>query len=257
MHISTFFKFARPAYLFNCKTGFCTVCGHHSLFVLNDTLAMIRNHAICVRCGSVSRHRHVAKCIVDYFSRRGIRRLGDFEAHPELRVFNSVSFGPIVKAMGSHPGIVCSEYLDGVKSGDRKNGILCEDFENLSFGDASFDLVISEDVFEHLKDFRRGFAEVYRVLKKGGAHIFCVPFHFGTLTQPLYEFRNGSAIPLGPIEYHGDSVRGRIPTYTRFGCDLVEILSGMGYEATLSLASYEDEVNYGTFNCCTITAKKP
>ena len=180
-----------------------------------------------------------------------------FEAHPELRVFNSVSFGLIVKAMGSHPGIVCSEYLDGVKSGDRKNGILCEDFENLSFGDASFDLVISEDVFEHLKDFRRGFAEVYRALKKGGAHIFCVPFHFGTLTQPLYEFRNGSAIPLGPIEYHGDSVRAGFQPIRASAATWLKSFRGMGYEATFSLASYEDEVNYGTFNCCTITAKKP
>ncbi len=233
------------------------MCGHQSLFVLNDTPAMIRNHAICVRCGSVSRHRHVAKCILDYLSGRGISALREIGRHPDIRVFNSVSFGPIVKAMGAYSTIQTAEYFDDVKPGDYKGGILCEDFENLTFLDSSLDLVISEDVFEHIKDYRKGFTEVFRVLKRGGAHIFCVPYYYGEKTQSLFSFQNGSAVALSPIEYHGDSVRGRIPTYTHFGYDLIDILTGIGFETTLAVAQYEDTQKYGVFNCSTFTAKKP
>jgi hypothetical protein len=256
MRLSTFLTFARPKYLWKNRFGFCTVCGHASIFLLSDAPELIRNHAICVRCGSVSRHRHVAKCILDYFSPLEITRLRDFGARPQLRVFDSISFGPIVKRLGRHDNIVCSEFFDGVKPGEYKGAILCEDFENLSFADESFDLVISEDVFEHLKDYPKGFREVYRVLRKGGAHIFCVPLYMGKKTQSLFTRKNGELVPVGEIEYHGDSVRGRIPAYTHFGDDVIDELNSMGYDAKLIVASREDERKYGTFNCSTIVARK-
>jgi SAM-dependent methyltransferase len=249
MKLSTFFQFARPRYLFHNRRGFCTVCGHHSIFVLNDTLAMIRNHAICVRCGSVARNRHVAKCILEYFKGKGVTRLSDFGKHPEIRVFNSFAFGSINKMMGKCSNIICSEYFSDVKPGEYRDDILCEDFENLSFENSIFDLVISEDVFEHLKDFRKGFKEVYRVLKKGGAHIFCIPYCFGKKTKALFEYKEGKEVPLAPIEYHGDPVRGQIPTYTHFGHDLIDELEEMGYDIVLDIAGYEDEIRFGTYNC--------
>jgi SAM-dependent methyltransferase len=256
MKLSTFLKFARFKYLFNNHRGFCPVCGRHSLFILTDTLAMIRNHAICVQCGSVARNRHMALCILDCFREKGIARLSDFGKHPELRVFNSFAFGSINKIMGTHPNILCSEFFTDVRPGEHKDGVLCEDFENLSFEDSTFDLVISEDVFEHLKDYKKGFREVHRVLKKGGVHVFCVPYYFGQNTKALFDFRNGRETPLVPVEYHGDPIQGRIPAYTRFGNDLIGELEGMGYDAALRLSPYEEELKFGTFNCCTFITKK-
>jgi SAM-dependent methyltransferase len=256
MRLSTFLKFAHPKYLVRHRRGFCTVCGRRSIFLLTEAAELIRNHAVCVRCGSVSRHRHVAKCILEFFAGRGITKLSDLGMRPELKVFDSISFGPIVRQLGKHENVVCSEYFDGVKPGSYKDGILCEDFENLSFTDETFDLVISEDVFEHLQDYRKGFGEVLRVLKKGGAHIFCVPLYLGEKTRSLFEYRDGKAIPIGPVEYHGDSVRGKIPTHTHFGDDVIDELDGLGYKARLVVANREDEMKYGTFNCSTIIAEK-
>jgi SAM-dependent methyltransferase len=256
MKLSTFIKFANPKYLFRNRWGHCTVCGHTSLFLLTDTLEKIRNHAVCVRCGSVSRHRHVAKCIVEYFRDRGITGLDDFGSHPEITVFNSISSGPIVAKMGNHDNIICSEYFDDVLSGDHKNGVLCENFENLSFGNDSFDLVISEDVFEHLKDYKKGFREVYRVLRPGGVHIFSIPFYFDRKTENLFLFENGNETPVGPVEYHGDPLRGHIPAYTRFGHDLFDTLAGFGYGVRLDIAPYEDELHNATFNCFTFLTTK-
>jgi len=256
MKLSTFFAFAKPQYLWRNRRGFCHVCGHQTLFLLNAPLDLIRNHALCVRCGSVSRHRHLARCVLEHFKNRGIGTLRDFGHHPEIQVFNSVSFGCIVKQMGQHPNIICSEHFDGVAPGDYKNGVLCEDFEKLSFEDDCFDLVLSEDVFEHLKDFRKGFEETFRILKRNGVHIFSIPFYFSRKTEPLFEFRDGKEIPLGPVEYHGDPIRGKLPAYNHFGYDLFDLLEKIGFETRLHISQYEDELKYGTFNCFTFISQR-
>jgi SAM-dependent methyltransferase len=257
MKLSTFFAFAKPRYLFRNRRGFCTVCGHTSVFLLTDTIDLIRNHALCIRCGSVSRHRHVAKCVIDQFRDRGIAKLEDFGSHPEISVYNSVSSGPIVERMGRHANIICSEYFDDVPPGGLKDGVRCENFEALSFDNNRLDLVISEDVFEHLKDYRRGFREVYRVLRTGGAHVFSIPFYHDRKTEDLMEFRDGKEIPRGPVEFHGDPIRGRIPAYTRFGHDLFDVLEQAGFAVRLDIARYCDEVRYGAFDCLTfVTIKK-
>jgi len=256
MKIATFLKFFRPKYLIRNRFGFCPVCGHRSLFLLTDTIDKIRNHAICVRCGSVSRHRHVALTILKKFKYKNIRKLSDFGKRIDLAVFNSISFGPIVKAMGRHPHIVCSEYFDSVKSGDFKGGVLCENFEDLSFENETFDLVISEDVFEHLKDYKKGFLEVLRVLKKGGIHVFSIPFYFGKRTKNLFEIKNGIETPLGEIEYHGDPVRGMITTYTHFGEDVKEFLNDIGFDVEVDIANASNQRRFGTYDCFTFVTTK-
>lgn len=47
--------------------------------------------------------------------------------------------------------------------------------EKIPFGDESFDIVISDNVLEHLRDPARVFAEVNRVLKPGGRFLFKTP----------------------------------------------------------------------------------
>ena len=53
--------------------------------------------------------------------------------------------------------------------------MICQDVTNLTFDKDSFDLVISSDVMEHVHDSWKGFEEVVRVLKPGGAYIFTIP----------------------------------------------------------------------------------
>ena len=42
--------------------------------------------------------------------------------------------------------------------------------EKQTFADASFDLVITSDVFEHVLDPSRGFSEIARTLRPSGVH---------------------------------------------------------------------------------------
>lgn len=60
----------------------------------------------------------------------------------------------------------CSEYFDGVISGEMNNGVQCQDLQNLTLPSDTFDLMTSTEVFEHVPDDAKGYKEVYRCLKK-------------------------------------------------------------------------------------------
>ncbi len=52
-----------------------------------------------------------------------------------------------------------------------------ENIEALSFADQSFDIILSNDVLEHVNLPERAVAEIYRILKPGGEFFMTVPFH--------------------------------------------------------------------------------
>ena len=84
-----------------------------------------------------------------------------------------------------------------------------QDLMDLSFDDASIDLVISSDVFEHIPDPYCAHREIYRVLKQGGAHIFTVPFYqteFVDEDRTVTDIRGNTVFIKEPI-YHGDPIR--------------------------------------------------
>ncbi len=257
MKFNTFLKFARPRYLWKHRSGFCALCRKRTWFLLSLPLESIRNDAICVRCGCVARHRHMAICILEAFAGQGISDLAAFGSHPGISVFNTASMGPIVKRMGQHPNIICTEYFDDVAPGQFKDGRMCQNLERLSFPDDCFDLILSEDVFEHLQDYRKGFLEVYRVLKPGGVHVFSVPFYHRSKSEDLFERKDGVLHPKGPIEYHGDPIRGLIPTYTYFGFDLAAYLGQVGYLVDIRVSKAADDIRFGTFDCLTFVTRKP
>jgi SAM-dependent methyltransferase len=256
MKLSTITRLLNPGALLRNRSGTCAVCGKVTLFIVTGSPETIRNHAVCLRCGSTSRNRHVALWIRNEFQAKGIGNLGDFRAHPELIVHNTSVGGFLFKALGTAPNITHSEYYDGVERGAYKNGVLNQDLQALTFSDCSIDLMISEDVFEHVPDFRKGFAEVHRVLKPGGKHIFTIPHYNDRLTRDLFRMENGKPVLFEPIEYHGDPIRGQIPCFTHFGHDTLGILEDLGFEARLEWSRYADNIRYGTFDCYTFITKK-
>jgi SAM-dependent methyltransferase len=216
----------------------------------------MRNDGLCIWCGSASRTRHVVKNILHAFRGRGILKLSDFSKSDDIFVYNTSSQSPIARKMGASKNIVVSEYFDDCKPGEFKNGILCQDLEQLTFRDEQFDLVISEDVFEHVKEWRKGFLEVHRVLKKNGAHVFSIPFYFDRKTEELFTLDNGAYQLREPIEYHGDPIRGTIPCFVHFGYDLFDFLRSIGFETTIDISQYADDIDFATYNSYTFLTKK-
>lgn len=134
---------------------------------------------------------------------------------------------------------------------------MCQDLENLSFESGSIDLVITEDVFEHVKLVEKGFSEVYRVLKGNGYHIFSVPFFFDNPTRHLFRKEGDTYIPIKlPIEYHGDAIRGTIPTYHHLGYDTFDLLRGLGFETDVHISQYHESRKYANYNSYTFISRK-
>ena len=84
-------------------------------------------------------------------------------------------------------------------------GFRCEDLERLTFPDGQFDVVITQEVFEHVFDYRRAFGEVMRTLRSGGAHVFTTPkYKHLRKSQDRAVRRNGEVVHLAEPEYHGN-----------------------------------------------------
>lgn len=69
---------------------------------------------------------------------------------------------------------------------------------SLPLADASFDVVLSFDVFEHISESDGHLEEILRVLKPGGSYLFATPNKF--LNAPFEMFRNKSLT--AHKEYH-------------------------------------------------------
>jgi SAM-dependent methyltransferase len=118
--------------------------------------------------------------------------------------------------------------------------ISCQDLQALTFSNDSFDLVITEDVLEHVKDYKRAVAEIRRVLKLGGKHIFTVPFLRDQETLIRVDGKGEQEVHLEPPEYHLDS-EGESLTYRTFGTDLLDTLSSSGFETEIDHSCYSDQ----------------
>ncbi len=131
--------------------------------------------------------------------------------------------------------LTTSEYFDNVLPGEYQNNIQCQDIQNLTYPDATFDVCICSEVFEHVQDDMRGLQEIYRVLKSGGFFVFTVPLYDSDTTTERISFDAGHIVHLMPAEYHGDNIRGEILCLRNYGSDILDRLksSGFGYTKIL------------------------
>lgn len=116
------------------------------------------------------------------------------------------------------------------------NGVRNENLRALSFGDATFDVVLSSDVLEHLSDPYRAHREILQVLKPGGRHIFTVPY---CETMPRDNVRasliDGKIVHHAEALYHEDPVRltEGILVWTIFGLEMLVRLDEIGFRTEL------------------------
>lgn len=68
---------------------------------------------------------------------------------------------------------------NNLKMNQLHNCLVNADMEGLPFTDEYFDLIISQDVFEHLKNPYKVFGEFSRILKPGGHIVFLTPNIYG------------------------------------------------------------------------------
>jgi SAM-dependent methyltransferase len=113
---------------------------------------------------------------------------------------------------------------------NNNTSILCAAGEALPFPEASFDLILSHEVLEHVEDDRQSVQEMVRALKPGGRMVVFVPncgYPFethGIYWQGVYRFGN---IPL--VNYLPRRIRSQLAPHVRVytSRDLLELFHGL------------------------------
>lgn len=217
--------------------GICEVCNQPTDFLTDHQCGMRIEHGlpwpnwrerqVCPACGLASRQRMAFGFMQEVVTRSA--KASDFT------VYMMEMVTPIFeRAHISFPDIrlIGSEYLGpGFQGGSIVRGIRHEDVQCLSLADDSADLVVSNDVMEHVPDPRKGFGEIHRVLRPEGILFLTIPFHSGNeRTVVRAEMRNGKIYHRLPEVYHGNPVsdKGSL-VFSDFGWDVLSWLRETGF----------------------------
>jgi SAM-dependent methyltransferase len=213
--------------------GICQVCSGPSDFMVTmDWGGSIadglyhpnwREQLACTSCGLNNRLRLIGALLLDWLSNA-----------PQASVYLMEQVTPIYRLLKTNfPSmeIIGSEYLGEYLSGTDVDGLRHENVEALSFANDSLDLIVSNEVFEHVVNPLKGFAECLRVLKPGGIMLATFPFHCSEDVSVTRAFPSSTGLvhKLPPV-YHGNPVSesGSL-VFTDFGWDLFEDLRRIGF----------------------------
>lgn len=185
-----------------------------------------RERLVCGHCGMNNRQRLVAKLVQ--------QAAKDFTA---ARIYLMEQVTPIFQWVKRLPGtdVHGSEYLGyEYRGGEVVRGLRHEDVMNLSYGDACFDIVVSNDVLEHIPDPVAAFRECFRVLRPGGMVLATFPFQANSEATLVRAKLVGKKLEhLQPPQYHGNPVSadGSL-VFQDFGWDLLAVASQAGFSDT-------------------------
>ena len=225
-------------------TGCCSVCGRFSVFSgsLRPGLHP-RDQFACRVCGTTLRYRDQATAIVQHFLATGatwvedlvqrILRRGGPNRGGGVAILEFGLRGPFVSRFRALPGYRQAYFFDDVPLGDEKGGVYCEDITRTTFADETFDLIVTSDVMEHVADWRKAVAEVARLLRPGGAHIFTVPLMWPIPRTSVAraEVVAGEVRHHVEASYHVSGTGSKALVFTDFGEDILDCHQAAGLDA--------------------------
>lgn len=195
--------------------GYCVCCDQEVIFSSeNDWL---RDYYKCSHCSSIPRERALMYCMDMYY--------------PQWRELNILESSPIQRGASLKIGNECrnyisTHYIPDKERGGMVNGFRNEDLELMTFQDEAFDLVVTQDVMEHILNPVAAFSEIGRILKNGGAHIFTVPLvNKEKATAICAERKDGRVILYNEPEYHSNPLDNNGSLVTRrWGYDICHFI---------------------------------
>jgi len=137
-----------------------------------------------------------------------------------------------------------SQYFMNEPFGKTFNDFRNEDLEHQTFDDASFDIVVTQDVFEHIYHPKPAFREISRTLAPGGSHIFTVPLINHHMPTEVWATQNSDGSPnfLKEPEWHENPVsKSGSPVTMHWGMDIGEFIERETGDKTEILYQYRPE----------------
>jgi SAM-dependent methyltransferase len=199
--------------------GKCPICGPGARFVAKDS--WLRDNFACTRCQSLPRERALMVAIDMYMP-----NWAELAIHESSPIWRGVSS----KLKAAAPGYTFSYFAPDRPLGGPHfmEGAINQNVEQMTFENETFDLFVTQDVFEHI--FRPDLAirEIERVLKPGGRCIMTVPMvNMDRPSERRAEMLDGEVRHYKPPAYHGDPVNadGALVTMD-WGFDACAYLAG-------------------------------
>lgn len=194
----------------------CVNCGTHQFFSLGGTAFLTR----CLGCGA-----NLVTLTVPQAIRDTCDTVGD--------AYELSSYGATFDWLKRNArSLAFSEFRPGKPLGAMVDGIRNEDVTRLTFADASFDIVTSNGVMEHVPDDCAGYAEIARVLRPGGRMYMTVPLYDTPATVHLASLTPAGVEWHGPEEYHDSRLGGpkSVVTFWRHSyADICERVRARGF----------------------------
>ncbi len=215
--------------------GYCSAC--HAVRDLRVTrrggtkrkdgvwIPLWREHLTCQTCHFNSRQRYMAGLLLDAITLR-----------PEPRVYMTeqvTRFFEWANTLTEIGELLGGEYLPDPESRrGLPSDVIHQDLEALSHETSSIDILVSNDVLEHVSDPEQGIREIARVLRPGGVALIGIPIQPNcdeSVSRARY-IRGSLEHLLEPV-YHGNPLdpKGGSLVFTDFGWDIVDRFRAAGF----------------------------
>lgn len=223
-YISAIRKLAKNRILYNSLTygfniGFCPICSRRTFFYKQGK--WLRDQYRCIRCNSIPRNRALVHVLNTHFPEWSSACIHE----------SSPGGASSTKIAAECVHYISSNFYPDIPSGQYFGKHRSENLEVQTFDDETFDLVITQDVMEHVFNPQNAFAEIARTLKPGGAHVFTVPWYYWKDTVVRAIFRDRHIEYLEKPVYHSNPIdkNGSLVTidYGRDFCDFIYLASNM------------------------------
>lgn len=182
--------------------------------------------------GCLSRQRAVLLLLQVWISE------GKLPPAEQIQVFCPEAVTPFAKRLQSFfPQISCSEYIPD-PAHPLRSTIPHQDLCALTLADGSVDLVVANEVFEHLYDLPAALGHIARILRPGGFLMATFPFAYNRYDTIVKARHRDGVTPgvaaeaelLTEPEFHGNPVDSRLGSlvYQIPGWDLLDQVRSVG-----------------------------
>ena len=189
----------------------------------------MREGLACRACGAAQRASHIAQILVELYGDATCPSLKALCAMPS---FAALTVAEMNQCAQLHQFLRLLPKLHYSEFGSLDPTVPSENALDLSYEDGTFDLFLTSDTLEHVPDVGRALAEIHRVLKPDGRHIFTVPVVWGrsdTRRRAIVEDGRIIHLLLPPC-YHGGSVNpDDCLAFYEYGDDIVDIVCRAGF----------------------------
>jgi SAM-dependent methyltransferase len=197
--------------------GYCPCCEEEVVFMSKDS--WFRDNLLCSNCHSIPRERALFVIIEKYYP--NWRNLHIHESSPCSD--RGVSF----KLQNNAKNYEATYFYHDKPLGEFVGKYQNQNLESQTFCDESFDIVITQDVMEHIYEPKKAFSEIARTLKPGGAHIFTVPLINKHNKTEVWATKgsNGTPVFTKTPEWHGNPIDSNgSPVTMHWGFDIVDFI---------------------------------